>query len=173
MRMHAAYLILGSNIDPERNLPAAVALLREWGAILRVSSVWESPPVDGSDQPNYLNAAVLLQTSLDLRALRDDVISPIEERLDRRRDPGNRYAARTIDIDVALFDDLAVEVDGRTLPDPDILTRPFVALPLAEVDADYVHPLDGRTLGQIAECLGSTGLVLRDDVILSRDRASE
>ena len=171
--MHAAYLILGSNIDPERNLPAAVALLRESGQVLQVSRVWESPPVDGSDQPNYLNAAVLLETSRDLRALHEDVIARIEQQLGRRRDPANRYAPRTIDIDVALFDELVIEIDGRPLPDPDILTRPFVALPLAEIAPRYVHPLEGRTLEEIAAGCGTAGLLLRDDVALIPDHEPE
>lgn len=164
--MNRAFLVLGSNIDAARNLPAAVALLRERGRVVRTSRVYESPPVDGSLQPNYLNAAVLLETPLGIRELREPVIAEIEQRLGRERDPANRYAARTIDIDVALFNREVAEIDGRPVPDPDILVRPFVAVPLAELDGDFVHPGDGRMLAQIAAGLDREGLLLRDDVQL-------
>ncbi len=171
--MNAAYLILGSNIDPEQNLPAATSMLAEFGTVSDVSQVWESPPVDGSDQPNYLNAAVLLETPLPLNSLRSDVIARIEQSLGRQRDPANRYAARTIDIDVALFNGDVGEFDGRPIPDPDILTRPFVAVPLAEIAPLRVHPVEGRTLAEIAQRLDSSRLRLRDDVVLNPARASE
>lgn len=169
---NSAYLLLGSNIEPEHNLPAAVQLLAESGDVQRVSHVWESAPADGSDQPNYLNAAVLLRTRLGPGELRGSVISHVERRLGRRRDPANRFAARTIDIDVALFNNDVLEYDGGRIPDPDILTRPFVAVPLAELAPDHVHPEDGRTLGEIAAAFDQSGLIRRDDVrLLSRAHA--
>jgi 2-amino-4-hydroxy-6-hydroxymethyldihydropteridine diphosphokinase len=165
--IHRAYLLLGSNIDPERHLAAACALLSRHGTIRRVSRVYESPPADGSAQPNYLNAAVLLETSHAARELRSGILPEIEQTLGRVRDPHNRYAARTIDIDLALFDTDVVELDGARIPDPDILTRAFVAVPLAEISPDYVHPEHGRTLAEIAADLGgSSHLVLRNDVAL-------
>ena len=60
--VHRAYLLLGSNIDPQRNLPAACRSLARHGRVVRVSNVYESPPADGSAQANYLNAAVLFET---------------------------------------------------------------------------------------------------------------
>src|SRR5262245_37053189 len=101
---HRAYLLLGSNIDPERNLPAACRLLAAHGRIVAASKVWESEPADGSAQANYLNAAVLLETRHTADDLRRSVLPGIESGLGRVRDPHDKYAARTIDIDIALFD---------------------------------------------------------------------
>jgi 2-amino-4-hydroxy-6-hydroxymethyldihydropteridine diphosphokinase len=166
-RRHRAFLVLGSNIDPQRHLPAACRRLAAHGRIARVSRVWESPPADGSPQANYLNAAVLLETPLSAAELRRAALPEIENALGRVRDPHDRHAARTIDIDIALFDDAILEVAGARIPDPDLLTRPFVAVPLAELDPAYVHPQDGRTLAEIAAALeGAAPLIPRDDVVL-------
>jgi 2-amino-4-hydroxy-6-hydroxymethyldihydropteridine diphosphokinase len=165
--LHRAYLLLGSNIDPERNLPAACRLLAGYGRIVRTSRVWESPPADGSAQANYLNAAVLLETSHTAEELRRTVLPGIEATLGRTRDPRDKYAARTIDIDIALFDREILDVAGAHIPDPDISKRVFVAVPLAEIDPDYIHPEDGRTLSQIAAAIGNRSeLIPRSDLRL-------
>jgi 2-amino-4-hydroxy-6-hydroxymethyldihydropteridine diphosphokinase len=165
---HDAYLLLGSNIDPERNLPAACDLLRLHGRIVRVSQVWESPPADGSAQANYLNSAVLLETSHLADVLRRDVLPRIESQLGRTRDPNDKYAPRTIDIDLVLYDRDVIDEPGMQIPDADIERRNFVALPLAEIDPGYVHPRSGRTLAEIAAALGGVGsLRLRQDVVLA------
>ncbi len=166
--IHRAYLSLGSNLEPEKNLPAAVNALAEFGRVAAVSKVWETPPVDGSEQPNYLNCAVLLETQFDAKALYSEVIGGIERQLDRVRDPNNKNAARTIDIDVSLFNDEVLAVGHHQIPDPEILTRPFVAVPLAELDPEFVHPENSRRLKEIA---GGFDLVdsrmrLRPDIVL-------
>jgi len=175
-RANRAYLSLGSNIKPEENLPAAVRELRAFGRVLAVSSVWESAPfaadatTDRATRPagsNFLNAAVLLETDLSPGDLYDQVIAAIEQRLGRVRDPYDKNAPRTIDIDLSLFNHDVLEFAGRRIPDPDIIKRPFVAVPLAELDPDYVHPTEGRRLADIAAlCASSSGLRPRPDVRL-------
>ncbi len=171
--LNRAYLVLGSNIEPERHLPAAVAALAGYGCVEAVSGVWQSPPADGSEQPDYLNAAVLLQTTLTLAAVYDRLIPEVEQRLKRRRVPGNPCAARTIDVDLALFNDWVARHGRHCVPDPDVLARPFVAVPLAELAPDYVHPQTGETLQAIAARL-SRGATLqrRDDVSEQLRRAA-
>jgi len=165
---HRAYLLLGSNIDPEQNLPAGCRLLAAHGRIIAASQVWESAPADGSPQANYLNAAVLLETRHTAEDLRCTVLPAIESELGRVRDPHDKYAARTIDIDLALFDHDVLEVAGARIPDPDIESRPFVATPLAEIDPDYVHPVNGRTLRELADALRTrSALTVRSDVQLT------
>lgn len=149
--MNRAYLVLGSNVDAESHVPAAARELLRYGAIVATSRVWETEPVGFSDQANFLNAAVLLETELSVDRLRGETIPAIEKLLNRRRDPRNVNGPRTIDIDVALFNhDVIARHD---IPDPDIFSRRFVAELLAEVDPGYVHPLAGRTLREIAESL--------------------
>jgi 2-amino-4-hydroxy-6-hydroxymethyldihydropteridine diphosphokinase len=175
-RANRAYLSLGSNIEPEQNLPAAVRELAAFGRVLAVSSVWESAPFDADratdrfvrvPEKNFLNAAVLLETDLTPARVYDEAISSIEGLLGRVRDPHDKDAPRTIDIDLSLFNQDVLEFAGRRVPDPDILKRPFVAVPLAQLDPDYVHPIERRRLADIAaEWTSSSGLCPRPDVRL-------
>ena len=101
--VNRAYLSLGSNIEPETHLPSAVRKLAAYGRVAAVSRVWETAPVGFSDQPNYLNAAVLLETTLSAREICLEAIPQIERDLHRIRNPENKNAPRTIDVDLVLF----------------------------------------------------------------------
>jgi 2-amino-4-hydroxy-6-hydroxymethyldihydropteridine diphosphokinase len=129
--VHQAYLSLGSNIQPEANLPQAIDLLHAYGEILKISNAWESKAV-GSDGPNYLNACVLFVTPLFLVELKEKIIHPIEAKLGRRRSK-DKYAPRTIDIDMILFDDQSCNDKFWTLA--------FVVIPLAEIYPKFQNPL--------------------------------
>jgi 2-amino-4-hydroxy-6-hydroxymethyldihydropteridine diphosphokinase len=183
-----AYLSLGSNIEPEKYLPAAVRELAPLGRIAATSSVWESapfgasavsdqsantekaladkPPVPPRTAPNFLNAAVLLETDLSPAELYQ-AVATIEERLGRVRDPHDKNAPRTIDIDLSLFNRDVFECRGHRVPDPDLMKRAFVAVPLAELDPAYVHPLVERRLADVAaELRARSDLIERPDVNL-------
>lgn len=166
-KLNRAYLSLGSNIEAERHLPAAVAQLARFGRVKATSTVWQSAPVGFIHQPPFLNAAVLLETPLSAQVLRKQAIAQIEENLGRVRTE-NKNAPRTIDIDIMLFNDDVLSIGHRRIPDPEVLERPFVAIPLAEIAPDYVHPETGKTLKQIAACLDASaaGMQRRDDVVL-------
>jgi 2-amino-4-hydroxy-6-hydroxymethyldihydropteridine diphosphokinase len=148
--LRRALAVLGSNVDPERNLPAAAALLARCPGIevARVSGVYESPPFGRPGDPWFYNAALLVLTNLPPEALRQE-FRRVEAALGRRR-RGDRYAPRPIDIDLAAYEGFDGEADGTRVPDPDIPRRAHLALPLAEVAPDWVHPEAGRTLGEIA-----------------------
>lgn len=148
-RLHLALLSLGSNIDPEKNLAAAVRELARFGRVLKVSTVWESPPLGDPGGPNFLNAALSLETPLSAPELKETAISGIETLLGRVRG-SDRNAPRTIDIDIMLFDRKRLRIGRRSIPDPEVLERPFVAIPLAEIAPQYIHPGTGETLAEIA-----------------------
>lgn len=171
---HRAFLVLGSNIVPEVNLPAAVRMLGEHGRIAAVSHVWQSAPVGFVEQADFLNAALLLETSLSAEQLVRDVIPAIERHLGRKRDPRNKNAPRTIDVDLALYDADVRDVLTRTIPDPAILSHSFVACPLAELAPDYRHPVTGEPLRAIAARLAARppGLRCRRDVDLAALRVA-
>jgi 2-amino-4-hydroxy-6-hydroxymethyldihydropteridine diphosphokinase len=163
---HTAWLLLGSNIRPEENLARAVNLLAARFPDLAVSSVWQSPPADGSDQPDYLNAAVRITTDLAPEELPADVIAPIERQLGRRR-TADKFAPRTIDIDLVLYDERVGEFAGKRLPHPDILIRAHAALPLAELSPDVRHPATGEPLRSIAGRLPQANIRRREDLHLA------
>ena len=164
-QQHLAFLSLGSNLKPEQHLPAAILQLRELGTVLKTSRVWQSAPYGNADQPDYCNAAVLLRTTYSPVDLKNR-LRTIEHELGRRRDPTQRYAPRTIDIDLSLYDDLLLDCDGIRVPDPELFHRPFVVGPLAELSSEYVVPGNGETLSQIATQLGLQSLHHRPEIIL-------
>lgn len=167
------FITLGSNIQPETNLPRAVAMLRQNDhfALRAVSRVYESPAINAAggvnpDQPAFLNAAVLVENDYypPVR-LKYEVLRFIEQCLGRVR-TADKFAPRPLDLDMALF---GVLVRGGlvTLPDPDILTRAHVALPLADLAPDFVHPVTGQTLGAVAAAFaGAPGIRVRADFSL-------
>lgn len=165
MADHLAWLLLGSNLEPERNLLRAAAGIAERENVLAVSSVWQSPPADRSDQPDYWNAAVLIRTAKSPAEIYSSVIVPIEQSLGRTRS-ADKFASRTMDIDLALYDDRVEEFSGRRLPHPDILNRSYVALPLAEISPEKIHPETGEPLRVIAGRLRDGSIRRRGEIPL-------
>lgn len=164
--MNTVFLSLGSNIEPEVHLPAAVRLLAAVGEVVAVSPVYESVAVGDPTQPHFLNGAVILIVALSPNDLKERLMA-IEQALKRQRsaDPN---AARTIDLDIALFNRDVLLLGKRHIPDPDILTQPYLALPLADLRPDFVHPETGQTLRALAAPFrGRTDIWRRDDVRLS------
>ena len=144
--MHQVYLSLGSNIEPEINLPRAIDLLAEHGEILKLSRAWESAAV-GSDGPNFLNACALFLTPLPLAELKNQLIHPIEEKLGRRR-TADKYAPRTIDIDAVLFDDQSCHDKFWKMA--------FVVIPLAEINHQFQNPVTHESIIETARSLRQT-----------------
>jgi 2-amino-4-hydroxy-6-hydroxymethyldihydropteridine diphosphokinase len=166
--MPTAYLSLGSNVDKEHNLPAAVRLLAGHGRVLAVSAVYETAPVGNPNDPSFFNAAVALQTDLPPAELKQQVLAHVEQQLGRQRsaDPN---APRTIDVDISLYDDAILVMGKRRIPDPEIVCYPHIALPLADLAPDYRHPETGETLAQIAARVSATAsqpLLRRGDISL-------
>ncbi len=165
MADHLAWLLLGSNLQPERNLPRAVDWIAAKESLLAVSSVWQSPPSDGSDQPDYWNAAVLIRTAKSPAEIYSAIFAPIERSLGRVRS-ADKFAPRTMDIDLAMYDDRTGDFSGRSLPHPDILKRSYFALPLAEISPDKIHPATGESLRVIAGRFRNEAIHKRGEISL-------
>jgi 2-amino-4-hydroxy-6-hydroxymethyldihydropteridine diphosphokinase len=134
--LHRAYLSLGSNIQPETNVVRAIELLRKYGRLERISSAWESESV-GAPGPNYLNACVLLLTPLSQIALKEQALLPIETELGRQRS-ADKFAPRTIDIDIVLYDGIS--------SDNKYWEQAFVVIPLAEIYPEYQNPIRAESI---------------------------
>ncbi len=145
-------LTLGSNVERQYNLPRAIAALRQhpgW-RLLAVSPFYETAAVGGhTPQAAFWNAAALIETGLPPGPLRHS-LREIEACLGRVR-TSDKYAPRPIDLDIALYGNQIVVVDGHALPDPDVARFPHLALPLADVAPAWVHPELGITLRQLAD----------------------
>jgi 2-amino-4-hydroxy-6-hydroxymethyldihydropteridine diphosphokinase len=154
MPEHQACLLLGSNIDPEQNLPRAIELLREKVTVIRSSSVWQSPPI-GAAGPDFLNLALLISTPMQAGQLKERVLRPLEARLGRVR-TADKFAPRTIDLDIILFDE--------TVLDPDLFRYAHRAVPVGEILPELLSER-GEHIGIVAsELLKSTPMRLKTDV---------
>lgn len=162
---HQAWVALGSNIQPEIFLPWAVHELAGCGTVIRVARVWQSAPVGDTNQADFCNSAALLQTALEPLELKRR-LRGIEERLGRRRDPLNKNAPRTIDLDLSLYDDLILQAEELAIPDADLFTRDFLAIPMAELTPTYRHPQTDQTLQEIADSFAGSPLQARSDILL-------
>jgi 2-amino-4-hydroxy-6-hydroxymethyldihydropteridine diphosphokinase len=143
-----AFLALGSNLgDRLSMLQRAVDGLDEEPGIRVVASsrIWETDPVGGPEQPDYLNAVLAIDTDLDPHALLA-ACHRVEAALGRVREV--RWGPRTIDVDILSVDALSVDDADLTVPHPRMTERAFVLLPLLELDPDPILP-DGRHVTQI------------------------
>ena len=142
--MSRAYLGLGANLgDRLESLRRAVALLGERGVrVLRSSRVYETDPVGGPDQPDFLNAVVEVEASGSARELLE-VCLAVEEEMGRVRE--ERWGPRAIDLDVLTFGDEEHDEPGLQVPHPRMHERAFVLVPLLELEADPMLP-GGRRL---------------------------
>jgi 2-amino-4-hydroxy-6-hydroxymethyldihydropteridine diphosphokinase len=137
---HRIYLGIGSNISPVENFRRALHLLNAYGRLEKISRAWENPPI-GSPGPYFLNAAAVYATDLQAEALKQQILRPIETILGRIR-TSDRYAPRTIDLDIILADGI--------LLDQHLWDYHFLAVPMADLLPDYRHPETQKSLAETA-----------------------
>lgn len=157
--LHRVFLSLGSNIEPAMNLPQAIRLLKGYGPVEAVSTAWETKPM-GTHGANYLNACVLFRSALAPTELKAQVIRPIEAALGRQRG-SDRFAARTIDLDLVLFDNQPHNLE--------FWEQAFVTVPLAELCPDVIYPPTGEKLSRLAARIRSGSWIVPRAEILSKN----
>lgn len=148
--MNHAYVITGGNTgNPAEQLATAARLLEEQcGRILDRSALYETEPWGKSDQPNFLNQVLLIETALSARQVLE-AIGAIEKEIGRERRDKN--GPRAIDVDILLFNHEVIAEAQLTVPHPGIASRRFVLVPLNEVAPAYIHPVTFQTVKQLLE----------------------
>jgi len=150
--MNKAYLLTGGNEgDRYLNMQQARANIEHiCGQVLQVSSLYETAPWGKTDQPDFLNQVLLIETKWSPQVLLKRILQ-IEEKGGRIRTEKN--APRTIDIDILFYDQLVIQEPGLSIPHPRIAERRFVLEPLNEISPGYVHPIFQKTIHELLlEC---------------------
>ena len=146
-----AYLSLGSNVGERAvQLHEAISRLGGAGHVVKVSSFYETEPLEFTEQPWFLNCAALLETNKTPRQLISAILR-IEEKMGRRR--VQKKGPRSIDIDILLFGDAVINSKELTIPHPDMHQRRFVLEPLAEIAPEAQHPLFKKTIREMLDAL--------------------
>ena len=156
MKEHIVYLALGTNLgDRLANLKQAIASLTPQLEVKAKSQVYETPPWGFEDQPKFLNQVIKAQTYLDPEPLLKH-LKRLEVALGRKESFPN--GPRLIDMDILLFDDLVVDKPSIVIPHPRLHERGFVLLPLMEIAPGLVHPVNKKSVREMAETCNREGI---------------
>ena len=155
-----AAIALGSNLpshfgDRADNLYEALRQLEALGHVTAVSSFHDTDPVGYEDQPQFLNAAALLETELPPLKLLHALLA-IEHSMGRDRSTAPPKGPRIIDLDLLLYGDVVLQTSELTLPHPAMHERRFVLAPLVEIAPKMLHPTLHRTVAELAEVATSS-----------------
>ncbi len=159
------YIAFGSSIDPEHNVPRALELLAEKMELQAIATLYRTPALERPGDPDFVNGVCAIETDLDPRTLKFGVLRVIEETLGRVRG-ADAYAPRTVDLDIAVYGEVVVNEPGLRIPDPDIRTRAFLAVPLWELEPALILADTGETIGSVVERVDRSGL--RPDAVLTK-----
>jgi 2-amino-4-hydroxy-6-hydroxymethyldihydropteridine diphosphokinase len=159
--MPRAFVAIGSNINPAENVRKALRLLAHEVRLVEISTVYRTDPEGRPEQSPYYNCVIGIETDVPPKELKHRILRRIEEELGRRRSE-DQYAPRTIDLDLVLYGDLNFKTEDLTLPDPEILHRPFLAIPLGELVPDLTLAGSGLPIGEVAAKLSREGMEALD-----------
>lgn len=144
------YIALGSNIgDLEKNIELALRKMEENKIyITKKATPIHNKAYGKEDQADFLNTVVEAKTDLDPWNLLE-TLNKIENEMGRIRE--ERWGPRIIDLDIILYEKRIIETERLTIPHIDMANRNFVLDPLAEIAADFVHPIEGKTIAEMAK----------------------
>lgn len=154
--MNHAFLMIGGNLgNVAQNLDVAIQRIsQQCGKVLAISSVYQTAAWGKTDQPDFLNQALEIQTKLEPMALLQELLK-IERELGRER--LEKYGPRIIDIDIIFYDQQVLDLKDLTLPHPQMANRRFVLAPLAEIAPSFLHPvLNISVAALLAKCPDSS-----------------
>jgi 2-amino-4-hydroxy-6-hydroxymethyldihydropteridine diphosphokinase len=156
-KMARAFVAVGSNIDPAANVRRALELLALEARLVAVSTVYRTRPLGRPKQADYYNCVAEIETEIPPTDLKCGVLRRIEGALGRERGE-DKFAARTIDMDLIAYDELEMETADLELPAPEIQCRPFVAVPLAELAPELTLPGLGVRAASLAATMSNADM---------------
>jgi 2-amino-4-hydroxy-6-hydroxymethyldihydropteridine diphosphokinase len=150
--MNKAFLLTGGNMgNRAENLKRSCTLIEHYcGSVVKKSALYETAAWGKTDQPDYLNQVLLLDTELPPEELLRNILT-IEKEMGRMRT--EKYGPRNIDIDILLYNDLVINEPELKIPHPQMENRRFALVPLNEIASELVHPLFHKTILELLiEC---------------------
>jgi 2-amino-4-hydroxy-6-hydroxymethyldihydropteridine diphosphokinase len=144
-------LLIGSNIEPIKNIRLAFEEIKNHLQIENYSSIWETKPI-GSSGYNFLNLALSLLTDIDYDSLKFGLFRSIEAKYGRVR-TADKFAPRTIDIDIV--------IEGEIIREESVWEYAYLAVPVAELVPDLIHPISGIKLIDVARELTKTSWIIK------------
>lgn len=153
--MRTAYIGMGANLPscagpPEATLAAAVERLAALGRLVAKSSLYSTEPVGFSEQPQFVNAVVALETEASARQVLE-ALTRIEKEFGRDRANAIPNGPRTLDLDILLFGDSVIDEPGLKVPHPRLAERAFVLVPLNEIAPEAVEPRTRRAIRELLQ----------------------
>lgn len=159
MKSARTAIALGSNLGDSRAIldAALETIAQNPGITLESRSSWYQTVPVGPAQPDYINGCALLRVNLPPQELLETLLE-IEAKFGRGRQ--ERWGARTLDLDLLLFEDLIVDTPALQLPHPRLRERAFVLMPLAEIAPDWSEPVSGQAICALLEAVDCSGVRL-------------
>jgi len=160
LALSEAFVGVGSNVDPEKNILSALPELGARVKVLDASRFYRNPALspDRRKLPPFVNGVLKIRTGLNPFDLKYGVLRGIEGKVQRKR-TGDRYRPRTLDLDLLVYEGLEVDAEGLALPDPDISMQPFWAVPLAELTPDFHPPGVSLSMQELVRTLDTGSFV--------------
>lgn len=148
--MNIAYIAFGTNVgNREENINVALKMMEDRGLkIIKTSKIYVTEPYGYKDQPEFLNGAVEVETSLSCRELLN-VLLNIEKDMGRVRH--FKWGPRNIDLDIIFYNDEVIDEPDLKVPHPDMQNRDFVLKPLCDLNPNFVHPVFKKTVKTLLE----------------------
>lgn len=154
--MQTIFLGLGTNLgDRTANLQTAIAGLAKKLRITAVSPIYQTPPWGVINQPDFLNLCLAAETGLPPA----DLLKFVKKlEVDLGRVPAERWGPRLIDIDLLFYANQIIETEKLIIPHPRLVERAFVLRPLADIAPEFVHPVLGSTIAELAANVDDEGI---------------
>lgn len=161
--VHTVYISIGSNVGKSiENCRKAISVLEETRHIelKKTSKFYQTEPVDYTEQAWFINAVIMINTTLEPAQLFNQ-LKIIEKKAGRERD-GIRFGPRVLDLDIIFFDNVVLESSDLAIPHPRMHNRRFVLRPLCDINPDLVHPILNKTMADLLEDLPDQGQRIKE-----------